>query len=762
MGRRVVTFATWPVRLVGVLCFLLLLVLQQQVSEVLASGQVQQHEPTEPGADTDTADPATTATAAATATGAGIDDGAPPLRRRKKKCYSSTSLKKQRRWEQRVVGLNVWLSGEDTLAKQCEQQCRNDHEGSDVGHEQEETEETTGLAACLEWCSFAFTQHLGKSTFDLLNDEAFPPSAPASLRILMLFRDPVERFISEFFYCTKTRFGQKQCLSNDQWLYSSHPSFEAIKALGSPADVQALEKMTLEEYTAIPMHPAANRYTRSLGGIPDQTLYARGGTAADTIDRRFQQFASVVGENVSLESLKTRMSASISDSARQADSCSSLADSCDLSAEANNTSPKEFEVGQIELQAALAAMECNLCIVGIVSSNRSVNDMSRDVLEHQLQWQIPQFPLAPDAQIVHAGTKAMYPPTTISVIAAVNEFDMQVFAKAQAIFENRMQKLRNRNPAQKSTLVAAQATAAGHKGTPVLGPREDYPASGVPASTGDAVVPPKLEMSQSAAKQTSYTSGRFSKYNNDEFKAESLEHLGYIIPEEAYSALLQQCTSFIASNSRYSQDVVLKSLIQAIDKLLHDVPSEQIVVIVQILAKRSERENGDVKLERLLAAGNLSWREALPVSGESRHRVDNNERERAPYKSPQPTTTQNPRTTGGATTRPAEREPEHVPIKERANVLAIDPEIPEGRVNWIEILALVCLCAAVPGFLMDEWASNSNKSDCGQPANVVKKKSNYASKSLTFCERGRKKRPSNFVTETETTLHVETVFSFSA
>ena len=76
--------------------------------------------------------------------------------------------------------------------------------------------------------------------------------------------------------------------------------------------------------------------------------------------------------------------------------------------------------------------------------------------------------------------------------------------------------------------------------------------------------------------------------------------------------------------------------------------------------------------------------------------MDNNERERAPYKSPQPTTTQNPRTTGGATTRPAEREPEHVPIKERANVLAIDPEIPEGEEAHMSIICLRSCSGADP------------------------------------------------------------------
>jgi len=68
-------------------------------------------------------------------------------------------------------------------------------------------------------------------------------------------------------------------------------------------------------------------------------------------------------------------------------------------------------------------------------------------------------------------------------------------------------------------------------------------------------------------------------------------------------------------------------------------------------------------------------------------------------------------------------------LKERANTLNIDPVIPEGviktmcfscpearlrvfqlfglvfvgRINWIELSALVILCIAVPGFLIDEW-----------------------------------------------------------
>jgi hypothetical protein len=72
-----------------------------------------------------------------------------------------------------------------------------------------------------------------------------------------------------------------------------------------------------------------------------------------------------------------------------------------------------------------------LSVVGIVSSDRATNDLTRDVLLHQLQWSAAafsrvSFPQPPDSQLVQVGRRALYSAATVAAAERLNELDEQV------------------------------------------------------------------------------------------------------------------------------------------------------------------------------------------------------------------------------------------------------------------------------------------------------------------------------------------------
>lgn len=293
------------------------------------------------------------------------DNNNPGRRQKRKKCYD-TLLMKQSRWVRRVVGLNVPLSGERTMAKLCNQQCEST--------ERTEHEEDFDKKVCHKWCDFAFgAQRVDKDTLDRMNAIAFPPLVRGSLRFLMIFRHPVDRFISEFFFCTKTHFGVRECLSGDRpdMMYASHPYFHSIKSRGWPEATKLLEAMTLDEFASIANHPAANRYTRTLGANVYRTSYAGGNGEAQSveyIDDQLKAFADLFAPNATLDALQQALKHHGLPPSVSGDDRSCREDGAGLCAynEADvNYAGENLDVralGELHLQAALAAVECDLYV----------------------------------------------------------------------------------------------------------------------------------------------------------------------------------------------------------------------------------------------------------------------------------------------------------------------------------------------------------------------------------------------------------------
>ena len=444
-------------------------------------------------------------------------------KRRKEKCYGNSTLR-QRTWIKRLLPLNVPLSGAKTLEAHCHKQC-----------ERGDTTSTVDVDECRQWCDFAFTQYFDRDALSVLNDYAFPPDAAGSLKFLVLLRDPVERFISEFFFCTKTDFGRKACLSDPLLSYTGHNYFDGLEAVPAATGAAWLKNMTLEEFVAIADNPAANRYTRALGGQVVRSMYSTVPSTSRQVNQWIEQFEAVMFPNISGDVLRLNLS---SPGVLQSEATATL----------NGVDPPVNHIVSLQLERALRRLACDFSVIGFLSANRSVNDLTRDTINFQLQWDIDAFPLPPDSQYLHVGDRKLYANATIERIEKLNWADMQLYAQAEVIFRVRSQRVKPRTTQNSTRLASYSADNVGvaRDSTPPVTSTTTSSSDGA----GGAILPETLKLDSTATD---------APYNSEEFKAESLEYLGYVIPEDAYKNLLMQTQAFVRTHSSSLDQVVWAS-----------------------------------------------------------------------------------------------------------------------------------------------------------------------------------------------------------